>query len=115
MYVVMRQSRAVLGVLTNLGKRFSLTVATVAESGRENGGKSERLGWAQRYDGWDEDGPGKRAFGTFQQEYFRSFIGAARPPAPPCPPGISVTLGRLSSNINDLTFTSQRVIYVGRL
>lgn len=57
----MRQSRAVLGVLTKLGKRFSLTVATVAESGRENGGKLERLGWAQRYDGWDENGPVKRA------------------------------------------------------
>lgn len=108
----MRQSRAVLGVLTKLGERFSLTVATVAESGRENGGKLERLGWAERSHGWDENGPARRALENVSP---RAFIGAARPPTPPWPPGISVTLGRLSSNINDLTFTSQRVIYVGRL
>lgn len=50
----MRQSRAVLGVLTKLWKRFSLAVATDAGSGRENGGKFERLGWEQRCDGWGE-------------------------------------------------------------
>lgn len=102
----MRQSRAVLGVLTKLRKRFSLTVATVAKSGRENGGKLER------YDGWGENGPVKRALENVSPGILESFRW---PPTPFCPPGISVTLGRLSSNINDLTFTSQRVIYVGRI
>lgn len=112
MYVEMRQSRAVLGVLTNPGKRLSLTVATVAES------EAERM--AGSWSGWgglsvrmvgNENRPVKPALENVSPgirprfQWRRAATSAA----------LSVTLGRLSSNINDLTFTSQRVIYVGRL
>lgn len=108
------------------GSRYR--TATVAVSGRQNEGEIWAFWVDQRHDacrggqackhlcGWSsskalESNKNKwKHTHTHATTSVRSFIRAAQPLLP----GISVTFGWLSSNINDLTFTSQGVIYVGR-